>query len=153
MVFRVLTTRVSGKARWICSPSESVSLTNKVGGRPAEKSSGFAMSSSTLPARWSAPARPRTSRDTAPLVAFTISSAPAAASAKEATSTPGWAFAHSAYGGLPMASASDRVRVARGSRVPTVTVWPSSFRRSAMARPTMPVPRTAMFTRIPPGSG
>ena len=34
MVLSDLTTRASGKARWICSPSESVSLTNRVGGSP-----------------------------------------------------------------------------------------------------------------------
>ena len=88
-VLRVLTTLVSGKARWICSPSESVSLTNRVGGKPWEKSSGLEMSTSSLPARLSAPARPSTSRVAAPEEALTTSSAPAAASAKVASTTPG----------------------------------------------------------------
>ncbi len=88
MVFRVLTTFASGKARWICSPSESVSLTNMVGGKPWEKSRGLAMSTSTLPARLSAPARPSTSRAAAPEEALTTSSAPAAASANVARPTP-----------------------------------------------------------------
>ena len=50
-----------------------------------------------------------------------------------------------------MASGSVRASVACGSRVPTMTVWPSSSRRPAIARPTEPVPRTAMFMREPVG--
>ena len=55
-VFRVLTTRASGKARWICSPRLSVLATDSVGGIPCEKSSGLATSMTTLPARRPAPA-------------------------------------------------------------------------------------------------
>ena len=47
-VLSVLTTLACGKARWTCSPSESVSLTNRVGGKPCEKSSGLEMSRSDL---------------------------------------------------------------------------------------------------------
>ena len=80
-VLRVFTTLAEGNSRCTCSPSESVSLTNRVGGKPFEPSSGFEMSTSGLPARFSAPARPRTSSVAAPEVALTTSSAPAAASA------------------------------------------------------------------------
>ena len=75
IVFSDLTTRASGKARWICSARESVSLTNRVGGKPWEKSSGLETSSSTLPARWAAPACARASREAPPPVALTTSSA------------------------------------------------------------------------------
>jgi hypothetical protein len=34
-VLRGLATRACGKASWICSPSESVSATKRVGGMPA----------------------------------------------------------------------------------------------------------------------
>ena len=88
IVLRVLTTLASGNARWICSPSESVSLTNRVGGKPAEKSSGLAISTSTLPARFAAPASPTTSSEAAPDEALTTSSAPAAASEKLVNGMP-----------------------------------------------------------------
>ena len=73
-MFSVLTTRVSGKARWICSPRESVSFTSSVGGMPWEKSSGLDTSTSTLPARLLAPASVSAASDAAPLVALTTSS-------------------------------------------------------------------------------
>ena len=57
--FSAFTTLVSGNARWICSPRLSVSLTNSVGGKPAEKSSGFARSNNTFPARFALPAARR----------------------------------------------------------------------------------------------
>ena len=48
IVLSALTTRHSGKTRWICSPSESVLQTDSVGGMPCEKSSGFATSHDDL---------------------------------------------------------------------------------------------------------
>ena len=44
MVLRVLTTLMLGKARWICSPNESVLTMLSDGGMPCEKSSSLAMS-------------------------------------------------------------------------------------------------------------
>ena len=51
IVFSALTTWVSGKAAWICSPRLSSLQTESVGGNPPEKSSGLATSTSTLPAQ------------------------------------------------------------------------------------------------------
>src|SRR5262245_45779158 len=44
-----------------------------------------------------------------------------------------------------MPSGSVRANVASTSRVPTVTSWPSSASRPAMACPTLPVPRTEIL--------
>ncbi len=44
-----------------------------------------------------------------------------------------------------MPSGSVRASVACGSRVPTATSWPRSTSLAAMVRPTVPVPRTAIF--------
>jgi hypothetical protein len=64
-----------------------VSLTNRLGGKPREKSSGLAMSMSTLPARFPVPAAASAAIDTPPEVALTSSSAPEAAPAKVARRT------------------------------------------------------------------
>src|SRR4051795_3536682 len=104
MVLSVFTTRASGKARWSCSARESSSLTNSVGGKPFEKSNGLAASMMILPERFSSPAWLRTSRDAPPFVALTTSSAPAAASAKVASRTPGCSPAQVEYGGVAAAS-------------------------------------------------
>ena len=84
----------------------------------ASASSGLEMSSSTLPARFSAPALSRMPSATSPPDALTTSSAPAAASAKVDSRTAGCSAAHAAYSSRPAVSAA--------SRVPIVTSWPSS---------------------------
>ena len=48
-VLSAFTTFTLGKARWICSPIESVLQTVRVGGMPCEKSSGFEASSRIFP--------------------------------------------------------------------------------------------------------
>ena len=112
-VLRVLTTRAAGKARWICSASESVSFTNSVGGIPWLKSRGLETSMTTLPSRLSAPARVSTSTEALPFVTTTTTSAAAAAAANVAGSTSGWSAAQPAK--------SSRARVASGSLVPIET--------------------------------
>ena len=66
IVFSALTTRASGKARWIRSARLSSLQTVSVGGIPWLKSSGFATSIRTFPARFSAPAASSASSDTDP---------------------------------------------------------------------------------------
>src|SRR6478752_3827893 len=136
MVLRLLTTFAPGKARWTCSPRLSVLTTESEGGKPLLKSSGLAMSSSTLPSRLSAPAWARASRVATPEVALTTSSAEAAASANvAAVRWPGPAAQSVALG-------------LAASREPMVTSWPSSASLVATAWPTMPVPRTAIFMSV-----
>ena len=111
-------------------PSESVSLTKRVGGKPWEKSSGLLMSTSTLPARFSAPGLVEdVERDVAAWLTTSQLG-------------PG--------GGVGVRGERDRraggrprgvllpAGVASGSRVPTTTWWPSSSSRPAMVRPTAP---------------
>jgi hypothetical protein len=81
MVLSDLTTRASGKARWICSPRLSVLETANDGRPPPEKSSGFDTSTSSLPARFSAPAAPSASNECMPAVQLKIRSPKDAASA------------------------------------------------------------------------
>ena len=52
--------------------------------------------------------------------------------------TSGCSACQLANGGLPMPSGSVRAVVAAGSRVPTVTLWPSSVSRAAIVLPTDP---------------
>ncbi len=66
MVLSVFTTFTSGNALCICSPSESVLHTVRVGGMPLEKSSGFEMSTRILPFRFFAPANFKASSEAAP---------------------------------------------------------------------------------------
>jgi hypothetical protein len=101
IVFSAFTTLVSGNARWICSPSESVLETKSEGGGPWEKSSGLAMSIRTFPARLSLPADSSIAIEPSPLVAFTISSAPAAASPAVSRRSSGYASRQTANGGFP----------------------------------------------------
>jgi hypothetical protein len=74
IVFRALTTRAAGKARWIRSPSESVLATSSDGGMPREKSRALEVSTRTLPSRLASPASRRASSEAAPAVALTTSS-------------------------------------------------------------------------------
>src|SRR5262245_20075856 len=138
MVFSAFTTRAPGRARWICSPSESVFETNSGGGNPLAWSRGLEMSRTTLPVR--SPAAVSAGSEPSPPVALTIRSASFAASANVDSGISPW----SAY----QAAKSSRAAVAAGSRVPMATAWPTSDVRAATARPTALVPRTAM--RIPP---
>ena len=94
--------------------AEGVGVLDEQGGREALRRSraGWRCRRSTLPARLSAPARPSTSRVAAPEEALTTSSAPAAASAKVASATPGWSPCQAENGGLPMPSGSVRASVA-----------------------------------------
>ena len=101
-VFSALTTRVRGKAAWICSPRLSSLQTARLGGNPAEKSSGTATSTSVLPARFSAPAASSAASEAIPAVQLKSSSDPAAASAKVPPLAPSPASAiHSARASLP----------------------------------------------------
>src|SRR3954447_11953048 len=111
-VFSDLTTRASGNSRWICSATESVLQTVRLGGNPCEKSSGFETSTTTLPARLSAPAIRSAFSDTDPPVALKISS--------------------------PCAAAASKLRA--GSREPTFTSCPSSVSFASSVCPTTPVP-------------
>ena len=81
MMLNALTILASGSARWTRSPSESSPLIESFGGKPAEKSSGFIASITTLPAKLSRPASAITSSAASPRTAKTSSSLPAAASA------------------------------------------------------------------------
>src|SRR6266511_3709122 len=102
IVFKVLTTLALGKARWICSPSESVLHTISDGGIPFEKSSGFEMSIRTLPAMFLSPATLSTLREAAPAVALTSTSPWLAASANGASFAFGCVLIHALNGGFPM---------------------------------------------------
>ena len=132
-VLSALTTRTSGSARWICSPSESSLQTVSVGGMPREKSSGLATSTSTLPASCSVPASSSAFSDADPAVALTSSSPKPAASANvpSLAGPPTWA-AHATAAELPAA------------REPRRTSWPLRSSALPRVRPTSPVPRTPM---------
>jgi hypothetical protein len=140
-----LTTFAVGKARWICSPRESVFETYRDGGMPPETSSGFAMSIRTLPSRFSSPAALRASSEPAPFVAFTTSLPAAAASANVPSPIRSFPCFHAVNGSFPIESGSVQARSASTFRVPIVTSWPSSASRAPITRPTVPVPRTPIF--------
>ena len=142
------TTRVSGKARWICSPRLSSFAVSSFGGIPSERSRVRARSSSTLPARLSFPTSSRAAMESAPPVALTMSSPCAPASAIVTSRVCACSACHWANGGVPCGSGSVRASVDSGSRVPMTTSCPSPFRRSAMARPTIPVPMMAIFMSV-----
>ena len=142
-VFSVFTTNTSGNCRCTCSPSESAFVIVRVGGIPFEKSSGFEMSTSGLPERASAPgqrehlegsrARGRVDHD--------LGAGGGIGVGRER---------HVRVVGVPRGErrGAHGVGLGAGQRVPgvagpTTTVWPSSFSRPAIARPTVPVPRTA----------
>src|SRR5436190_10887322 len=127
-VFRDLTTRASGNARWICSPRLSVLQTVRIGGMPPEKSSGFETSSRTLPARFSASAEASTSRDAEPAVAFTTSSPNAAACPKSPSAAS-----------CPASSAQATAVSFPDLREPIMISWPRLTSFVARARPTTPV--------------
>src|SRR3990172_6769561 len=93
-VLRVLTTFVSGKARWICSPKESVLHTVNVQ-VSVERSSGFEVSIKILPFRFPAPARFRAFKEAEPNVQLKIISPNSAAFMKVPYKALRWAsFAH-----------------------------------------------------------
>jgi len=125
MVLRVLTTRKFGNARCRISPSESVSFTNKVSGKPRLISIGLEMSIRVLPFRCSSPTVRSTSRLAAPLSALMTSSPWVAASRKVPTLSP-VAVSPSqsrkvrALGPRPFGSSR-----LEGSRVPSITECPS----------------------------
>src|SRR5215213_7021529 len=141
MVCKVLTTFASGNLRWILSPSESVFETQSVGGMPREKSSGFDMSTRTLPLRLSSPAISSASKEAIPVVALTTISPWAAASPNVPSRTSGCSWFQAPKGGLSYWSGSVRDRVSSGSRVPTITSCPMPSSRAAIVLPTTPVPR------------
>ena len=81
----------------------------------------------TLPSRFAAPAAASASSDTPPPVALMISSACTVAPSKVASSTWGFSACHAEKAGGPEpSSGAVRASVASGSRVPTVTWWPSA---------------------------
>src|SRR5687768_10563005 len=133
MVFSAFTTRAAGNSRWICSARLSSLATESRGGKPPEKSSGLATSSSVFPARLSAPAARSAATDAVPAVALTISSPWAAASAK-----------------LPWAARSGNRSLQATAlslpalRAPMTTSFPTSTSLVPSVSPTMPVPRTPM---------
>src|SRR5215210_3383390 len=130
-VFSALTTRTFGNARWICSARLSSLQTERVGGRPSEKSSGLATSMRTLPDRCSAPADSSAASEAVPAVQLRSASPVSAESAKEPSAAPSPApRAHSTAAWLP------------AWREPIVTWWPSSTSFDAIEWPTAPVPST-----------
>ena len=58
---------------------------------------------------------------------------------------PGLAACHALNGVLLNALPVSRPRVAFGSRVPIITVWPLAARVAAMVWPTTPVPKIPIF--------
>ena len=142
VVLSVFTTFASGKARWICSATESVLHTVSVGGMPLEKSSGFEMSIRILPRRFCSPASRSASSETVPDVALITISPCAAASANVPTRAL-----------LPVAvsqSSSDwpKPRLSfslPGERVPSTTSSPRSTSLAPMVCPTTPEPMMPIF--------
>src|SRR5690606_4635992 len=132
-VFSVLTTRVSGNARWICSASESVLHTVRHGGMPCEKSSGYAMSIRNLRARFSRPACSSASSEPLPVVQLNTVSPNAAASRCVPCDALG-----------PISCAHAMARSLSGVREPIRTSCPSPTSFVPIVLPTTPVPRTAM---------
>jgi len=115
IVLSVFTTRASGNARWMRSPRLSVLELRMAGGNPAEKSSALEISTSTLPARFAAPAASSASSEPMPYVALTTISPKAAASViVPARALPPAAVAHPTAFSLP------------ACREPIVTSWPKS---------------------------
>ncbi len=115
------------------------------GGIPREKSSGFEMSTSTLPASASAPATSSAAIALRPSVALNTMWPCAAASASVTSETFFAVSSHVRTGGPPAMSLSLRASVALGSRVPSFTEWPIEPSLPATVFATMPEPRTAMF--------
>ena len=150
-VLSVLTTRACGKARCTCSPSESVSLTKRVGGKPFEKSSGFEMSRSELAGQVVGAGQARAPASApAPLVALTTSSARGRGvgeggerDARAWSACPGRERRVAHAVGLGAGEGGLRVAGADGDRRGR-----GRDRRAAMVWPTMPVPRTAIFMGV-----
>ena len=160
IVFRALTTRAAGKARWICSPSESVLQTVSEGGMPREKSRGLAMSKRTLPSRFGPPACSASS-EVAPEVALTTQLAVRGGLGEGAEPELGVLLAPDVERRVAVlvgfVACQGRRRIARADH--HLVAEPAS--RAAMVCPTMPVPRTPMFmpassmpsSEIPPVAG
>lgn len=90
IVFKALTTRVFGKARWICSPRLSVPATASCDGEPsAGKTKALTTSMMGRPPRCPTPAEFSAATDAVAAVALTSRSARAPASGAGLSSTVG----------------------------------------------------------------
>jgi hypothetical protein len=115
---------------------------------PSEKSSGFDMSTKTLPFKLSSPANSSASKETAPAVALTTISPWAVASPNVPSCTSWCSCCQALKVGLPYWSGSVRDSVFSGLRVPTTTSCPMPSSRAAIVLPTTPVPRMPNLTFV-----